>query len=46
MNHEFVEQMKWQSAGNWVFRTEEARAIYPNLTSFQEFLRIHQVKNL
>jgi uncharacterized protein YbjT (DUF2867 family) len=46
INHEFVEQMKWQSAGNWVFNTEEASAIYPRLTSFQEFLRIHQVKNL
>jgi uncharacterized protein YbjT (DUF2867 family) len=46
MNREFVEQMKWQSAGNWVFRTEEVRDIYPSLTSFKEFLHIHQVKNL
>jgi uncharacterized protein YbjT (DUF2867 family) len=46
MNREFVEQMKWQSAGNWPFSTEEVRAIYPNLTSFKEFLHTHQVKNL
>jgi uncharacterized protein YbjT (DUF2867 family) len=46
INREFVEQMKWQSAGNWVFGTEEASAIYPKLTSFNKFLRIHQVKNL
>ena len=46
MNREFVEQMKWQSAGNWVFGPKEARDIYPGLTSFQEFLRIHRVKNL
>ncbi len=46
MNREFVEQLKWQSAGNWVFNAEDARAVYPNLTSFQKFLRIHQVNNL
>jgi uncharacterized protein YbjT (DUF2867 family) len=46
INHEFVAQMKWQSTGNWLFGTEEAIAIYPKLTSFKEFLRIHQVKNL
>ena len=46
MNREFVEQMKWQSAGNWGFRNEEAKAVYPNITSFQEFLRTHQVNNL
>ncbi len=46
MNREFVEQMKWQSAGNWVFRTEQARDIYPKLTSFKAFLCIHQVKKL
>jgi hypothetical protein len=46
MNREFVEQLKWQSAGNWVFNAEDAMAVYPNLTSFQKFLRIHQVNNL
>jgi uncharacterized protein YbjT (DUF2867 family) len=46
INHEFVAQMQWQSARNWNFGTTEASAIYPNLTSFAEFLRIHQVKNL
>jgi uncharacterized protein YbjT (DUF2867 family) len=46
LNREFVEQMKWQSAGNWVFTTEAARNIYPNLTSFEAFLQSHQVHNL
>jgi hypothetical protein len=46
LNREFVEQMKWQSAGNWVFTTEEAKNIYPKLTSFEAFLRSHQVHNL
>jgi uncharacterized protein YbjT (DUF2867 family) len=42
LNREFTEQMKWQSAGNWIFTTEEARNIYP----FEAFLRSHQVQNL
>jgi uncharacterized protein YbjT (DUF2867 family) len=46
LNREFVEQMKWQSAGNWVFTIEETRNIYPKLTSFEAFLRSHQVQNL
>jgi uncharacterized protein YbjT (DUF2867 family) len=46
LNREFTEQMRWQSAGNWIFTTEEARNIYPKLTSFEAFLRSHQVQNL
>jgi uncharacterized protein YbjT (DUF2867 family) len=46
LNREFVEQMEWQSAGNWVFTPEDARNIYPKLTSFEAFLRSHQVQNL
>ncbi|MFK8185895.1 MAG: NmrA/HSCARG family protein [Phormidesmis sp.] len=46
LNREFVEQLQWQSAGNWTFGPEEAKEIYPNLTSFRAFLRMHQVVDL
>lgn len=46
MNHEFVAQLEWQSAGGWTFRTDEASAVYPKLTSFREFLCKHQDINL
>jgi len=46
MNHEFVAQLAWQSAGGWTFGTDEASAVYPKLTSFREFLGKHQVTNL
>jgi uncharacterized protein YbjT (DUF2867 family) len=46
MNHEFVAQLEWQSAGGWTFGTDEASTVYPKLTSFREFLRKHQVTNL
>ena len=46
MNHEFVGQLEWQSAGGWTFGAEEASAVYPKLTSFREFLGKHQDINL
>jgi uncharacterized protein YbjT (DUF2867 family) len=46
INKEFVCQLEWQRAGGWTFGTEEARAVYPGMASFQDFLVQHGVKNL
>jgi len=46
LNRELVEQLEWQSAGNWKFETDEARSVYIKLTSFGEFLRKYDVTNL
>jgi uncharacterized protein YbjT (DUF2867 family) len=46
INREFVAQLEWQRAGGWTFGTEEARAVYPGMALFQDFLVQHGVKNL
>ena len=46
INGEFVAQLEWQREGGWTFGTEEARAVYPGMTSFKDFVAKHGVKNL
>lgn len=46
INGEFVAQLEWQREGGWTFGTDEARAVYPIMTSFREFLTKHSVSNL
>jgi uncharacterized protein YbjT (DUF2867 family) len=46
INGEFVAQLEWQREGGWTFGTEEARAVYPGMTSFKDFIAKHGVKNL
>jgi hypothetical protein len=46
INGEFVAQLEWQREGGWTFGTEEARAVYPDMTSFKDFIAKHGVKNL
>ncbi len=46
INGEFVAQLEWQREGGWTFGTEEARAFYPGMTSFKDFVAKHRVRNL
>lgn len=46
LNREFAQQLQWQKSIGWTFELDIVRSIYPNLTSFQQFIRYHQVTNL
>ncbi len=44
LNKEFVEQLEWQKRGAWLFTSHEAKAIYPGMTSFSQFLLKHGIE--
>jgi uncharacterized protein YbjT (DUF2867 family) len=46
INREFAQQLRWQKKIGWTFELDMVRSIYPNLTSFQQFLSQHKVVNL
>ncbi len=43
---EIANQLQWQNSNGWHFSLDAARAIYPRLTSFEAFLKKHQVTDL
>lgn len=46
LNREFAAQLQWQNQPGWTFAIDRVKEIYPNLTSFEQFLERHQVTNL
>jgi len=46
MNKEFAAQPRWHNEGGWTLEPAMTRAVYPNLTSFEGFLRRHNVAGL
>jgi uncharacterized protein YbjT (DUF2867 family) len=46
LNQEFALQLQWHNKIGWRFGLDNVKSIYPHLTSFQHFLRMHQVTNL
>ena len=45
-NREFAAQLAWHRRAGWAFGAQGARGVYPGMTTFEEFLRQHQVGNL
>jgi uncharacterized protein YbjT (DUF2867 family) len=45
-NKDFAKQLAWQNDPGWSFSVEPSRAIHPKLTSFEQFIRRHQISNL
>lgn len=46
LNGEFAAQLKWHKQVGWQFGPEVARTIYPSMTSFETFLKRHNVTGL
>ncbi|MFB9990788.1 NmrA/HSCARG family protein [Deinococcus oregonensis] len=46
MNREFAAQLRWHNRREWTFGAREAQATYPGMTTFEQFLRQHQIGNL
>jgi uncharacterized protein YbjT (DUF2867 family) len=45
-NKDFAKQLAWQNDPGWSFPVAASRTIYPALTSLEEFIHRHQIKNL
>jgi uncharacterized protein YbjT (DUF2867 family) len=46
MNQEFAAQLAWHNQVGWSFGPDEARRVYPELTTFAQFLQQHRVTHL
>lgn len=46
INRDFAAQLRWHNRGEWTFDTRDARATYPGMTTFEQFLHQHQIGNL
>jgi uncharacterized protein YbjT (DUF2867 family) len=46
LNKDFAKQLAWQNDRGWSFELNAVRAIHPALTSFEEYLARHGVRNL
>lgn len=44
-NKDFAKQLEWQNDPGWSFSLDASRSIYPQLTSFKQFLAKHQIRN-
>jgi uncharacterized protein YbjT (DUF2867 family) len=45
-NKDFAKQLVWQNDPGWSFSIEPSRAMRPELCSFEQFIRQHQIQNL
>jgi hypothetical protein len=45
-NKDFAKQLAWQNEVGWSFSLEPSRLIRPKLSSFEQFIRQHQIHNL
>jgi uncharacterized protein YbjT (DUF2867 family) len=45
-NKDFAKQLAWQNGPGWTFPLEPSRALHPELTSFEQFLRKHKLNDL
>lgn len=45
-NKEFAAQLRWHKRGGWDLRPEAARAVYPEMTSLETFIKRHNVTGL
>jgi uncharacterized protein YbjT (DUF2867 family) len=46
LNKDFAKQLAWQNDQGWSFSVEPSRQIHPDLCSFEQFVRLHQIRNL
>jgi uncharacterized protein YbjT (DUF2867 family) len=45
-NKDFAKQLAWQNGPGWTFPLEPSRLLHPGLTSFEQFLRKHKLRDL
>jgi uncharacterized protein YbjT (DUF2867 family) len=46
LNKDFAKQLAWQNDQGWSFSVEPSRKMHPDLCSFEQFVRLHQIRNL
>jgi uncharacterized protein YbjT (DUF2867 family) len=45
-NKDFAKQLVWQNDPGWSFSLQPSKAMWPQLCSFEQFIRRHQIQNL
>jgi uncharacterized protein YbjT (DUF2867 family) len=45
-NRDFAKQLAWQNNPGWSFSLDQSKALCPQICSFADFIRKHQIKNL